>query len=324
MRLSSLCLIVCVAFLVGCGSANYAPVESRKDKDKDKAKAASNEVDHLGHAHDGSEFVFFKDKDKDKGGDEGKGRVPLAVPPLPKRQESRKIIYTGQVDLIVEDFDKAAATMIEQLEALDGYEAGSDITGTPGVSRQGTWTLRIPVAKFRDFLRALVKLGELEHQRLDSEDVTDRYFDTKAEMTNLEAREEALRKLYKEKVAGSKLGDLLEVDRELSNVRSEINVRKGRLQRWDKLSAFATIIVRLHERKGYIPPESPRYPTRLGRSFSSSIEALVETGKALLLGTVVFAPWLAVLGLIGAAVWVPVRRYRNRQPAAPSPPPAQG
>src|SRR5262249_36921548 len=151
-----------------------------------------------------------------------------------QKPRRRMIVYTGRVEMIVDDYDASRDRMMLLLKEHEGYEATSEQSGRPNETRRGLWTLRVPVANFQPFLDAVTKLGELRRQTLDSNDVTDPYFDTQAETTNLEAREKALRKLYEEKIAGTKLADLIEVDRELSNVRGQINLRKGQLQRWEQ------------------------------------------------------------------------------------------
>src|SRR5262249_27547026 len=147
-----------------------------------------------------------------------------------KRGAPRKIIYTAQAELLVDDFDKAEEELLGLLAEHKGYVAKADAQGTPGTPRTGTWTLRVPAEQFETFLKQVARLGELRRSTTDSEDITDQYYDMKAEVRNLEAREEALRQLYKQKIAASKLEDLLAVDREISQVRGQINVRKGQLQ----------------------------------------------------------------------------------------------
>src|SRR5262249_17220717 len=185
-----------------------------------------------------------------------------------EKPRPRMIVYTARLEMVVEDedFDSARERILELLKEQGGYVASSDQAGQLGQPRQGTWVLRVPVARFDAFLDAVAKVGELQRQALESDAITDRYFDTRAEGTNLEGREKALRKLYDEKIAGTKLSDLLEVDRELSNVRAQINQRKGQLQRWEKETTFATVNVHLFARKGYVPPTAPDFGTSLSRT----------------------------------------------------------
>jgi hypothetical protein len=288
MRRSLLCIVV-VSLALGCaGDKPGASFRSPKDKDKDKAGARQDPA--------GAPAVR-------KPGD--------GVKEEPKT-EARKIIYTGQVELIVEDFDQGEQGLLKLLGELKGYVASSETTGRPGEPRSGHWVLRIPTERFDDFISGAKALGEMRRQQRDTQDVTDRYFDTKAQMLNLEAREKALRKLYEEKIAGSKLTDLLDVDRELNKVRGEINLLKGQLQRWDKLVEFATLTVTMHDRKGYVPPEGPPFATIIGRTFSGSIDALVLTGQGLVLVLVALAPWLVVLAVLGIVVWLPLRKTLRR------------
>jgi hypothetical protein len=306
MRLSLL-WFVGLALLFGCAGDKAG---SHKDKGKGgpRREAANDKA-----APEAAQAPAVAGGKQPQGGER--------APQKDKKAQPRLIIYTGQVELIVADFEEARVKMMAALKEQDGYVSGSEVTGQPGEPRYGRWTLRIPVAKFETFLDELARLGELRRQTLDSEDVTDRYFDTKAEVANLEARQEALRKLYQEKIGGSKLTDLLEVDRELSNVSGQINLRKGQLQRWEKLVEFATITLTLRDRRGYVPPESPDFGTTVGRTFHSSIDALVSTGKGIVLVAVAVGPWLGVLLVLFAAVWFPVRYFTRRSRSRIPPPP---
>ncbi len=100
----------------------------------------------------------------------------------------------------------------------------------------------------------------------------------------------------------------------MSSVRGEINLRKGQLQRWDKLVEYATITLNIRDRKGYVPPESPDFGTNIGRTFYGSIDAILSTGKTLVLVLVAPAPWLAVFALLGVIVVVPTRRFLGKKP----------
>jgi hypothetical protein len=217
------------------------------------------------------------------------------------------------MDLVVGDFDEAEKALRKLVNEYDGYIANARVSGKSGTRRSGHWTLRVPAARYEKFLADASELGELQERSSDSNDVTDAYYDMAAEVKNLEAREEALRKLYKEKIAGTKLADLLDVDREVTKVRGEINVRKGRLARWDKETRYTTITLSLEERGEYTPEGSPAFDTRLGRTFQSSVNGLIETGKFLLMVVVALAPWLPILLVVGVPVWLRLRR-RSKPP----------
>jgi hypothetical protein len=255
------------------------------------------------------------------GNDEGAKAPGEAVP--------RKIIYTAQVDIVVDDFEKAEQGVKELVEEQKSYLARSEMRGSPGSPRSGSWTVRVPVDHFNAFMEAVAKLGELQRGRTDSEDITDKYYDLQAHLKNNEVEEEGLRKLYLEKSSTGKLDDLLAVRRELRGVRGEIEQQKGQLQRWDKETQYATVTVKIEERKGYVPTTTPTFGTSISRAFFGSFDALVSFGKALVIFVVALTPWLPVLALVGVGVWLGVRRQRRRlapsvAPVNPSGPAAGG
>ena len=246
-----------------------------------------------------------------------RGDGPVSDRKADKAEPPRKIVYTGNVSLVVEDFDRAEALMMACVKDHGGYVARSEVIGEPGEPRHGSWTIRVPVLRSEEFRKEVVKLGELRRNALDSRDVTDEYYDTQALLKNLEAREAALREMYKQKAASSRLSDLLEVDRELTRVRGEIDVRKGQIQRWDKEVEFTTYSLTMYDRRGYVPPESPEFRTRIGRTWHASLDALESFGKTVVLIAVALAPWTPVIVALVLPAWLLVRLARRR-----SPPPA--
>ncbi len=236
-------------------------------------------------------------------------RAPNAAKPPEPEAVVRKIIYTATVDVVVDEFEGCVEQLRRLVKDHNGYIARSDVGGTPGVPRSGSWTIRVPVDRFEDLVRGIAALGELRRNATDSEDITDKYYDLEARIKVDEAEEVALRKLLEQ--AGSK--DLiLRLRQELRTLRGQIEQEKGQLQRWSKETQLATINLGMHDRKDYIPPLSPRFSSTVGRTFEGSLDALTSFGKGVVLLVVAAGPWLVVLGalaLLGRMGW---RLYRRR------------
>jgi hypothetical protein len=217
----------------------------------------------------------------------------------------RKIIYTAQVDLNVNDFDQATEQLGQIAKQHKGYVAKSYVTGSPGSPRNGIWTVRVPVENFEPFMAAVEKLGELRSSKTDSEDITDKFYDLKAHIKTNKVEEEGLQKLLVEKAPNSKLEDLVAVRRELRAIRAEIEQQEGRLQRWDKESSLATATITLNDRVGYVPANTPPFGTTVTRTFDGSIDAMLMVGKGFVLFVVALAPWLVVLAVptVPAFLW---------------------
>jgi hypothetical protein len=226
--------------------------------------------------------------------------------------QQRKIIYTATIELLVDDIDQADKDIRQLIGQEQGaYVAKADVRGSIGSRRTASLTVRVPVGQFEAFRQAITKLGEVQRQSLDSQDVTDQFYDLDARIKNNLAEEESLRKLL-DKAAAGKLEDYLAVRDKLRQVTAELDVQKGQLQRLDKLSALATLTITLNERKSYVRPETPAFGTRIGRTFGDSIDALKSFGQGLVLVVVALVPWLPVMGLVMAPFWIWLRRRRRR------------
>src|SRR5262245_3335880 len=232
----------------------------------------------------------------------------------PQSEVTRKIIYTGSLDLIVTDFDTAGRDLLRLLDEHQGYVSKSDVGASSGERRRASWTLRVPVAKFRSFMNSAAKLGHAVAQRTDSQDVTDEFIDLEARLKN--KREEEKRLLEHLQKSTGKLEDILAVEKELTRVRGEIEQAQGRLQKLSKLTEMTTVTVTMQERKDYLPPPAPTLGSSLSGPRAAWTAALVAVGKGLLLAGAALLPWSPLLLLVGgfALLW---RRVRKITPAAP-------
>jgi hypothetical protein len=249
------------------------------------------------------------------------GRNAEAAPAEKKEETPRKIIYTGTIDLIVDDFDKVEEELTRLVSENKGYISSSDIQGERGVPRSGRWTIRVPEPHFAALVAELSKLGEARRNTKDSQDITENYYDLKERLKTFQIEEEGLRKLYQEKAPSSKLEEIAVLRRELTQIRAQIEEMTGKLKRWDNQVELATVIVTVHDRKDYVPPVVPDFSGSVGRTFQGSIEALVSAGKGLVLAAVALAPWVLVLGLLGAPLWWRFWRASKVRKSAPPPPP---
>jgi hypothetical protein len=78
---------------------------------------------------------------------------------------NRKIIYSANVELAVESFGGVPDQVVAIVKRLDAYVADSNLSGSAGASRHGTWKIRVPVARFEEFVNAAKGLGELTSAR---------------------------------------------------------------------------------------------------------------------------------------------------------------
>jgi Domain of unknown function (DUF4349) len=238
----------------------------------------------------------------------------------PEAAIDRKIIRTADLRVIVDDFGGAEQGLRKIIAGCKNcYVASAEVGGSAGAPRQGRWKVRVPVAEFDTFLDAVAGLGVPERNSVDSQDVTEEYYDLDTRVKNKKVEEQRLLK-HLEKSTG-KLEDILAVEREISRVRGEIEQQEGRLRLLANLTALTTVTITIQEIKNYVPPQTPTFTATIGETFTGSVDVLIAFGKRLVLVAAALTPWLPLLIIIGLAVWLSLRRSSRRSPALH--PPAQ-
>jgi hypothetical protein len=230
----------------------------------------------------------------------------------------RKIRYTSDQRLVVEAFDKAVDDLDGAIMASQGALATSELNTSPGSPRSGIWRVRVPVDEFNKFRAAVAKIGELERNTVDSEDLTERYYDLEAHIKNRLAEREALRELLKE-VGKKEIKHFLEVKRELDAISDDINRKEGQLRLWANLTDLTTCTVHLREKQPFVQTkiedkEIPTFGKRASTAWTDSLETLVHFGQWVAIAAVVATPWLPIVLVIGIGVWLAVRVSRRTKP----------
>lgn len=288
---------VAVLVCVGCSG------DSKKSYKKKDAETSSTVNGHVSAEEEKPEAP-----NKDKGGDDRAAQ--------PRKAVTRKIIYTADLSLIVDDLTKAEEALLELVDRHQGLIAQSSITGSAGSPRQGRWRLRVPVDRMRPFLRAVLKLGVPETNSTDSKDVTGRYYDLEAKLKNYKADEESVRKELAQVV---KAEDRRVLRKELLDLRTAIEELEGEYKRLADLTTLTTVNVTFREIKNYVPSEPPPPPSfgsSVSSTFNDSLAALVSFGKGLVLFGAALAPWLPLAAVVVVLPWVTLRRRWKRRPPA--------
>ncbi|MEK7354473.1 MAG: DUF4349 domain-containing protein, partial [Chloroflexota bacterium] len=158
----------------------------------------------------------------------------------------RMIVRTGNMALVVDDVSVA----IKQITAMAGRFTGYVVSSNVWQDRErlfGSISLRIPAERFDDAIRELRALAvDVTSETSNSRDVTEEYTDLTSQLKNLQATEQQLLRIL-EKAATVK--DILDVQRELSNTRGQIEQTKGRMQYLERTSATSLIDVSLQQSK---------------------------------------------------------------------------
>jgi hypothetical protein len=228
----------------------------------------------------------------------------------------RKMIYDASIDLIVESLNNTEQAVLKLINDHSGFLAESDQNSDTREQRRATWRVRVPADRFDSFVGAVGRLGEVQRNRVGTQDVTEEYVDLEARIRNKQEEEKRLVKHLS--ASTGNLKDILDVERELSRVRGEVEQMQGRLRFLSNRTELSTVTINAMEWKDYKPPVAVTYPTRIGRTFFRSVENLADFGTSLSLVLVALIPWIPLIALGLFLVRALLVRLRRKSPTARS------
>lgn len=244
---------------------------------------------------------------------------------MAQAQGPRVIIYTGNISLVVKDTRQAVQAITALAAEQGGYVSDSNIYQDNEVPR-GSVTIRVPAENFQDTLARLRNMAvRVESESTNSQDVTEEFTDLEARKTNLEFTEEALQTLLEERQRVGKTSDILEVYRELTQIRGQIEQIEGRMRYLANQSALSTIQIALTPDVLYQPVSVAGWePQGVAKQAVQALVAALQGLANILIWVVIFILPLLVIILLPVVVLIWLIRWwwkrRKKRQAAASPP----
>jgi hypothetical protein len=187
-------------------------------------------------------------------------------------------------------------TVTSNSDEPDPAPAGSD-TATARIPGPATasLTLRIPAAKLPELQTKVAGLGRLISQSSNESDVTQQHIDLAARLKNLRAEEVRLRALLSR---AGRVTDLLEVERELSRVRGEIESMQAQLAYLEGQAAMATLSVALEQPGPVVRPSAGGWG--LVTAVTNGVQGAAELLRLIITSVIALSPLL----VLGALLWL--------------------
>ncbi len=237
-------------------------------------------------------------------------------------RDDLKIVYTGSLELVVDDLQATLARAKAAVLATGGY-IGASQEANDGDRSVATITYRVPASRWEDALASLRGLAtEVVGEQTQATEVGGQLVDIEARLRNLRASEQVLVDIAK---GTGKVTDLLEVEARIADVRGQIEQLDGqRLQLQDQVAygtlvaTFGTEIVQVQETaKGWDPVSD----------VDGATATLIGAGQAIVSGAIwfgiVWLPVILVLLLVALIARWAFRRFMPK-PAAVEPVPGWG
>ncbi len=241
------------------------------------------------------------------------GQLPAgdgSTPAPGAASDALKIVYTGSLDLLVDDLDAALAKGRTTVLATGGYIGGSDESRTDE-TRSAVISYRIPASRWEDALTGLRGIAKaVAGEKTQAAEVGGQIVDLEARLRNLRASEQVLVGIAEKT---DKVADLLEVQQRISDVRGQIEQLDGQRAALEDQVAYGTLVTTFVVK---IPPapvvEKPKVAWDPAKDVAAASARFTRMAQRVVSGAIWFAiVWLPILavGLVGlvAAAWV-VRR----------------
>lgn len=208
-----------------------------------------------------------------------------------QNEANTKIIKTANLRFATANIDESYALVQKSAQK---YKAilQNDNTGKDYYSVYRNVTLRIPKQYFDAFINELGKgVAYFDRKEILARDVTEEFVDVEA---RLKAKQ-TLEKRYLELLdKANKVSEILEIERELANIREEIEAKQGRLKYLQSRVSMSTISIEMYTEKAQGTGTTVSYGTKMWNAIKSGFNGL----SSFFLGILHVWPFILILAVV--------------------------
>lgn len=288
--------ILCIVMIAAASSCS-----SKKSVSTSKANSATSQSANKGA---GVESKLASDVAKTEVDSDAKDSAPKPE----MISDSRKVIYNASITFDVRDLNKTYDSIISKAGEMGGFVSHSSIGGN-----SSTIVVRIPSSQMEYFMKYIDTLGgQNKESSIDTEDVTEKYYDAQSNLRNLKAQEEQYLAILKK---ANTIEEIMKVQNEIYRVRGEIETLQGRINMWDNLIDLCTITIRINKivdiktkDVGISYITWAEFTKAMSNGFKSTLNFIIRLISNL---SILLASIIPLLPFIGAAVWL-FLKYKNK------------
>ncbi len=228
-----------------------------------------------------------------------------------------KLILRANLSIQSTEFDTAVATLSKLVADQQGYYERNEIQQgdyyDARAARYGSFTIRVPQARFESFLNAAGTVGHVVSSSKSSEDVSEDYYDTEARLKTQQTKHERLLALLEK---ADNMESIIALESALADVEYQIERLTGTLRKYDSLVGYSTVEIQLNEvlKITEQPKETASLSGRLSNAFSSGLENLGKSLSNLAVWAAYhFVGILVFAAIMATAVVVCKKQLRKRR-----------
>ena len=227
----------------------------------------------------------------------------------------RKIVTNVDMNVRVDDVDDAIEAVTTLVDTSGGYIVSVSRTENDD-SSSAFMSFRVPSNNLEAALSTVRDVSErVESENRSSQDVTTEFVDIGARLGNLQAAEQQLTALFER---SGKVSDVLEVQRELINVRGQIESLQGRLNYLSQTTATSLVSVWFRPTSSPAPISDPGWsPSETARGATRGLAAFGRWFADVAITVAIFSPvWVPIVVIVlGVVLWDQRRQRKNTEQA---------
>ena len=220
------------------------------------------------------------------------------VTPLSPGIYSRKVIKNATLSFKTDDVKKTKEQIDEIIKSLGAYSASENQNN--GYERlEYHQQIRIPSERFDMLIQKIETLSkEIENKNINTQDVTEEFIDLEARLKTKKELEVRYHQLLKQ---ANKVSEVLSIEKEIGNVRTEIESMEGRLNYLKNQVSLSTLNLTFYQ----------TLTTDFGYAskFVSSLRTGWENLLSFIIGLVSIWPFLIMLSFF---VWLIYKWIRKK------------
>jgi hypothetical protein len=223
----------------------------------------------------------------------------------------RMIIKNGDLTIEIEKYDDCMVKLQKITDSLGGFISDSKMDIPFAGVKRGNIEIRIPSEKFETLMIEIKNLAKkVEVEGVKGTDVSEEFFDLEARLINKKKAEARMQEIMK---AAKTVREILEVERELTGIREDIERFEGRRRFLADQASLSTIRVTMHEPYPVSISSSGGFWATIGDGFVHGIKGFA----VILSGTIAFLiagiPVFALIFLIVYLIIKSVKRARRKK-----------
>ncbi|MCL2120951.1 MAG: DUF4349 domain-containing protein [Clostridiales bacterium] len=149
----------------------------------------------------------------------------------------RKVIRNASLDIMAEDAAGLYGNIAAYATGLGGYEYSYSVTNHETYSIIFA-EFKIPPEKLNAFIQYVGERGEIINSSMNSEDITESYFDAE---TRLDTKRKSLERYYDLLANASSVEEIVYIQRIIDGITEDIESLEGRLKVWNSQVNMATV-----------------------------------------------------------------------------------